>query len=456
VAGSSERHAAVSVTLGGAATMDRKSAILSVIRVSSGNFLEMYDFFVFGYYASSIGRVFFPVGNAFASLMLSLMTFGAGFLMRPLGAIVLGAYIDRRGRRAGLLLTLALMATGTLSIALVPGYATLGVIAPVLVVLGRLLQGFSAGVELGGVSVYLAEIATPGNKGFYVSWQSGSQQVAVIVVAALGVALSSQLGREQMDAWGWRIPFLIGCGIVPLLFGLRRSLAETDAFIARKHRPGTKEILQSVAANWGIVGLGMMMVTMTTVAFYMITAYTPTFGREVLKLAGTDALIVTLCVGISNLVWLPVMGALSDRIGRRPLLLTFTALTLATAYPAMRWLTSDPSFMRLLVVELWLSFLYGSYNGAMVVCLTEIMPVEVRTVGFSLAYSLATAIFGGFTPAIATALIHATENRAMPGVWLSFAAACGLAAAVLTKRFAAVVRTSRQTRGSPASPAPAP
>jgi MFS family permease len=153
----------------------------------------------------------------------------------------------------------------------------------------------------------------------------------------------------------------------------------------------------------------------------------------VLKLGGTDALVVTLCVGVSNLFWLPVMGALSDRIGRKPLLIVFTVLALATAYPAMLWLTSAPSFGRLLAVELWLSFIYGSYNGAMVVYLTEIMPSSVRTAGFSLAYSLATAIFGGFTPAVSTYLIHATENRAMPGVWLSFAAACGLVAALCAR-----------------------
>jgi MFS family permease len=271
-----------------------------------------------------------------------------------------------------------------------------------------------------------------------VSWQSGSQQVAVIIVALLGVALGSRLGREEMEAWGWRIPFFVGCAIVPLLFRLRRSLEETREFAARKHHPSIREILRSLAASWPVVVVGTMMVTTTTVAFYMITAYTPTFGREVLKLAGTDALLVTLCVGISNLVWLPLMGALSDRIGRRPLLLTFTFLMLLSAYPAMRWLTSAPSFERLLLVELWLSFLYGSYNGAMVVCLTEIMPAHVRTVGFSLAYSLATAIFGGFTPAVATALIHATDNKAMPGAWLSFAAVCGLTAALLVRRFSPV------------------
>jgi len=420
---------------------DRNSKIWSVIRVSSGNFLEMYDFMVFGYYATAIGKAFFPSGNPFVSLMLSLMTFGAGFLMRPLGAIVLGAYTDRHGRRAGLLLTLGLMSAGIFSIACMPGYATIGLLAPLLVLVGRLLQGFSAGMELGGVSVYLSEIATPGHKGFYVSWQSGSQQVAVMFAALSGVVLSSALPPEKMTLWGWRVPLLLGCVIVPFLFRLRRSLQETDEFIARNRRPSTSEILRSLTANWGIVVIGMMMVTMTTVSFYMITAYTPTFGNAVLHLASIDSLIVTLCVGASNLFWLPVMGALSDRIGRRPLLFACTILMLVTAYPAMLWLVRDPSFSKLLTVELWLSFIYGSYNGAMVVFLTEIMPIDVRTTGFALAYSLATAVFGGFTPAISTYLIHVTGNDAVPGLWLSFAAACGLLAALLAKPQNAAVET---------------
>jgi metabolite-proton symporter len=421
---------------------DRSAKIWSVIRVSSGNFLEMYDFMVFGYYASAIGKAFFPSGNPFLSLMLSLMTFGAGFLMRPLGAIVLGAYTDKHGRRAGLILTLTLMSVGIFSIACMPGYATIGLLAPLFVLAGRLLQGFSAGMELGGVSVYLSEIATPGHKGFYVSWQSGSQQVAVMFAALVGVVLSSILTPEKMTLWGWRVPLLLGCVIVPFLFRLRRSLQETEEFVARKHRPTTSEILRSLSANWGIVLIGTMMVTMTTVSFYMITAYTPTFGNSVLHLADIDSLLVTLCVGASNLFWLPVMGALSDRIGRRPLLLVFTILMLATAYPAMLWLVREPSFTRLLTVELWLSFIYGSYNGAMVVFLTEIMPIDVRTSGFSLAYSLATAIFGGFTPLISTYLIHRTGNPAVPGLWLSLAAVCGLAAALLAKPQPSVVAAS--------------
>jgi MFS family permease len=333
------------------------------------------------------------------------------------------------------------MSVGIFSIACMPSYATIGLLAPLLVLVGRLLQGFSAGMELGGVSVYLSEIATPGHKGFYVSWQSGSQQVAVMFAAMIGVVLSSVLPPEKMTLWGWRVPLLLGCVIVPFLFRLRRSLQETDEFVARKRRPSTPEILCSLTANWGIVVIGMMMVTMTTVSFYMITAYTPTFGNSVLKLASVDSLIVTLCVGASNLFWLPVMGALSDRIGRRPLLFACTILMLLTAYPAMMWLVRDPSFSKLLAVELWLSFLYGSYNGAMVVFLTEIMPVDVRTTGFALAYSLATAVFGGFTPAISTYLIHATGNNAVPGLWLSFAAAFGLIAALLAKPHSEAVET---------------
>ena len=420
----------------------RTDKVRTVIRVSSGNFLEMYDFMVFGYYASAIARTFFPAGSDFASLMLSLMTFGAGFLMRPLGAIVLGAYTDHHGRRAGLLLTLGLMAVGILSIACVPGYRTIGVVAPLLVVCGRLLQGFSAGAELGSVSVYLSEIATPGHKGFYVSWQSGSQQVAVMFAALLGVVLNSRLSTEQMAHWGWRLPLLVGCLIIPLLFVLRGSLKETGEFLARKVRPGTGEILRSLALNWRVVGLGTMLITMTTVSFYLITAYTPTYGSTVLHLATIDNLIVTLCVGASNLFWLPVMGALSDRIGRRPLLVACTVLALASAYPAMSWLVGAPSFWRLLTVELWLSCVYGSYNGAMIVYLTEIMPAKVRTTAFSLAYSLATAIFGGFTPAISTYLIHLTGNRAIPGLWLSFAAGCGLLAALFAKPYQEPVATS--------------
>lgn len=408
---------------------DRRTQFGKIFIVSSGNFLEMYDFMVFGYYASAIAKAYFPAGSEFASLMLTLMTFGAGFLMRPVGAIVLGAYIDRHGRRQGLLLVLALMAVGTLAVAFTPTYGSIGLAAPIIVLIGRLIQGVSAGVELGGVSVYLAEIAPPGRRGFYCSWQSGSQQVAVMFAAVVGLVTSSVLGGAAMDQWGWRVPFIVGCLLIPFLFVIRSRIEETEAFLSQK-RPEFIEMLRTAASNWAIILRGAMMAVMTTVFFYMITAYTPTFGSKVLSLTATDSLIVTVCVGLSNFMMLPLMGALSDRVGRQPLLFSATILALIIGYPIMAWLVAAPSFARLMTAEVTLALIYGCYNGAFIVYMTEMMPARVRTVGFSLAYSLATAIFGGFTPAVSTYLIDVTGNKAMPGAWLALAALIALVAVI--------------------------
>ncbi len=417
-------------------SIERNAVIGKVVRVSSGNFLEMYDFIVYGYYATYIAQAFFPVDNKFASLMLSLMTFGVGYLMRPLGALILGAYIDRRGRRDGLILTLSLMAVGTLSIALTPGYGKIGLFAPLIVVVGRLLQGLSAGVELGGVSVYLSEIATPGNRGFYTSWQSGSQQVAVVFTALVGILLTGRVSPSQMNAWGWRVPFVIGCLIIPILLWLRQSLEETEAFRKSQSSRTAREVFQIVLENWVLILQGMMLSVLTTTTFYLITAYTPTFGRQALHLNANGVFIVILCVGFSNFIWVPIGGALSDRIGRRKLLIVMPLLCLLSAYPAMRWLVQEPSLSRLLIVELWYSLLFGLYNGAMIPFVIEMMPQKIRTAGFSLSFSLATAVFGGFTPAISSFLIHETGNNAAPALWLSVAAALSLIAALLTWRFA--------------------
>ncbi len=401
-----------------------------VFRVASGNFLEMYDFMVFGYFAGAIGAAYFPGSSATSTLLKALATFGVGFLMRPLGAIVLGMFTDRHGRRAGLLLTLALMSVGILTLTVTPAYAAIGVLAPVLVLFGRLLQGFSAGAELGSVSVYLAEIAPPGAKGFYVSWQSASQQVAVIVAASIGVALTGVLTPAQLTSWGWRIPLALGCAVVPLLFVLRRHLRESEGFARRGTAPTIGEIARTLWQGRSAVVGGIGLVLMTTVSFYMITAYTPIFGK-LLHLPERDSLLVTAGVGASNLIWLPIMGALSDRIGRKPILIACTVLAVVTAYPAMAWLAAHPSVGRLLAVELWLSAIYASYNSAMVVYLTEVVPPQVRASGFSLAYSLATAV-GGFSPFIDTWLIDRTGNRAIPGVWLALAAIISLAAVLAT------------------------
>lgn len=416
---------------------ERRAKIKAVVRVASGNFLEMYDFIIYGYYARYIAETFFPSDNAFVSLMAAFLAYGVGFLIRPVGAIILGSYMDRHGRRKGLILSLSLMAVGTASIAITPGYDTLGILAPIIIVMGRLIQGFSSGVEIGGCSVYLAEIATPGNRGFYTSWQSGSQQVAVMLSAVLGVALTSVLPPEQMTLWGWRVPILIGCLIIPFVFWLRRTLPETEAFKNSKPPTETREVLAILGANWQIVVIGIMMSILTTTTFYTITVYTPTFGTQALGLSPDEAMLVTLCAGLSNFIWLPIGGAISDRVGRRPQLLIVPIVALVTAYPAMSWLVADPSFISLLAVVLWFSAIFGLYNGAMIPLLAEIMPDKVRTTGFSLAFVTATAVFGGFTPFISTGLIELTGDRAAPALWVSLAAAISLTGALLSRRLSA-------------------
>jgi MFS family permease len=300
-----------------------------------------------------------------------------------------------------------------------------------MVLTGRLMQGFSAGAEMGGVSVYLFEIAPAGQKGFYVAWQSVSQNVAVVFAAILGVALRFRLTTAQMNAWGWRIPFFIGSLIVPVLFVIRRRLRETEFFATQKHPPTFRQILQSVVQNWKIIGKAVMLVTLTPVMFYMLTAYIPTFGPRVLKLSYMHSFLISLCVGLSNIIWVPIGAALSDRVGRRRVLSISAFLIMVLAYPGMLYVVHHPSFGHFLGIVLGLAFIYGGFQGAVVVTLTETMPANIRSTGFSVVWSVAQAIFGGFTPAICTYLIHRTGNSAMPGAWLALAAGIALCGTLL-------------------------
>ncbi len=405
--------------------------INNVINVCLGNFFEMYDFMVFGLFASYIAKSFFPSYSLYLSLLLAFVTFGVGFLMRPLGAIVLGAYMDKHGRKKGLMLTLGLMAIGTLSIAITPSYNNIGIIAPIIILLGRLIQGFSAGAELGGVSVYLAEISSKQNRGFYVSFQSASQQLAIITSATFGFCLNEFLTKTYMETFGWRIPFIFGCLILPFLLIQRSKMDETPGFLMKKTHPTFKTIIKSSLEHLPLLVLCAFMVMFTTVSFYMITAYTPTFAKTELSLSQAKSFFLTFLIAMSNFILLPIMGALSDKIGRAKQLIIFSSICLLCAYPLMRYITDHPTFNIILGGELFLSLLYAGYNGAMVVALVEIVPSSIRTICFSLAYSLATALFGGFTPAIATQLIHMSNNKAMPAIWLTIAAFCSLTAIIL-------------------------
>jgi len=221
---------------------ERKQKMGAVIRAGSGNFLELYDFLVYAYFANYIALAFFPSGDELTRLMLALGTYGVASLARPFGAVILGSYMDRKGRRKGLILTLTLMAVGTVTVAVTPTYATIGLLAPAIITLGRVIQGFSLGVEAGGVNVYLAEIATPQTRGFYCAWQGSSQALGVMAATALGVVLTLTLTMDEMAAWGWRVPLLVGCLIIPILFWLRRSLQETEVFERSTHARTTREI----------------------------------------------------------------------------------------------------------------------------------------------------------------------------------------------------------------------
>jgi MFS family permease len=414
-----------------------RKQIGTVIRAAGGNFLELYDYLVYVYFAGYIASAYFPARNQVTSLMLALGTYGVASIARPFGAVILGSYMDRAGRRKGLLLTLSLMAAGTVSVAVTPSYSTIGLLAPLIITAGRLVQGFSLGVEAGGVNVYLAEIATPGNRGFYCSWQGASQALGVIAATALGVLLTAILSKQQMADWGWRVPLLAGCAIVPILFWLRRSLPETTVFERSVHARSTGEVVAELSRHWPLLLGACSMTVLNTTAFYFVNGYTPTYGSSALHLAPLGNFEVGFALAVTSFVLLPVFGAASDRVGRWPILFASALLVVTTAYPALSWLVAAPGFGRLLTVEVWLAILYAAYAGALVPLIAETMPEKVRSSGYAIILSLANGVFGSFTPAIATLLIASTGNRASPALWLSLTAAVSLTAAIWTWKSAA-------------------
>jgi MFS family permease len=415
----------------------RKEKIKAVIRAGTGNFLELYDFLVYAYFATYIADAFFPSESAFVSLMATFLAYAIASIARPFGAVILGSYMDRHGRRKGLLLTLTLMAIGTATLAFTPSYASIGILAPVIITVGRLIQGFSLGVEAGGVNVYLAEIATPKNRGFYTSWQGGSQALGVMAATGLGAFLTATLTMEEMASYGWRIPLIVGCAIIPILFWLRRSLQETEFFEKSTHARSTWEILRILLEHWQVLAIGVMLTILNTVMFYFVNTYTPTYGIRALHLDPLGTFSVALVVGTASFILLPVGGIISDRIGRFPTLVAVPVLVLATSYFGMAWLDAAPSFDRLLIVELWLAALYAMYAGTLVPLMAEMIPPRARSSGYSIILSLANGLFGSLTPFLATVLIETTDDRASPAYWLSACAVLSLLGSLAAWRFVA-------------------
>jgi len=408
----------------------RKFSFKPIVQVGAGNALEIYDFMIYGYYATYIAKSYFPTNSDFVSLMLSLMTFAFGFLARPIGAIVLGAYADRHGRRKGLLLALGLMSVGIIVVACTPSYSQIGIVAPIVVVCGRLLQGFSAGAELGGVVVYLAEIAQPNRRAFYTCFQVASQQFAVMAASIVGLIVLFAMPKAELADWGWRLPLLLGCMVVPILLWLRMSLSETEVFAKRKHVPTVREIGRGLVSGWRVILRCMGMSAMAVVTSQAIQTYAPTFIKS-LNLGEVAGFAIVFLVGLTTLITLPIMATVADKVNRKTMLVVVTLTAVVTAYPALSWLAGEPSAFRFGVVELWFSFLYGSYSAAQVPTMVETVPAQSRTAGYAFAQAFASAVLGGFTPAIATWLNYTFSSNAMVGVWLTIAAGISLVA-VLT------------------------
>lgn len=416
-----------------------KVAIKPIIQVAAGNALEIYDFMIYGYYARYIAQTYFPSDNEHVSLMMSLMTFAFGFLARPVGAIVIGAYTDRHGRRKGLILALTLMSLGIIAVACTPSYASIGIAAPIIVLLGRLLQGFSAGAELGGVVVYLAEIAPPTRRAFYTCWQVGSQQFAVMTASIAGLTLLYWLSPEELRTWGWRVPLLLGCAVIPVMFWLRSSLAETAVFSKKKTTPSISEICTGLVTGWKTIVLCMGMVATATVTAQTITTYAPTFIKS-LNLGESAGFLTLFFVGLSILFWLPIMATVADRVNRRSMLIVVTLLAAVTAYPMLSWLAAEPTVFKFAAFELWFSFLYASYSAVQVATMVELVPAHARTAGYSFAQAVAAAVLGGFTPAILAWLTHTFNDNAMVGVWLGINATISLMAALALNKKATAER----------------
>ena len=401
-----------------------------------GNTLEWYDFVVYAFLAGTIAKLFFPADNETASLLLTLATFGVGFVMRPVGAILLGSLADRAGRKTALMLTILLMGLGTAMIAFAPTFASIGWAAPILIVTARLIQGFSAGGELGSATAFMIESAAPGRRGFGASWQQASQAATLVVGSLLGAAVTGLMPAQDLQAWGWRIPFLIGLLIVPVGLFMRSQIDESAEFAGlgdTRERNPVRRVFASQARQL-ISGLGLVIVW--TVCTYFFLIYMPTYATRQLGLAQSASLLANGSGLLILMVLVPMFGSLSDRIGRKPLLVGSAAGIAILSYPLISVLAKFPGVGTLIGVQATMAVLIAAFTGPAPAALGELYPTHVRSTGMSLAYNGAVTIFGGFAPFIATWLIAATGNALAPAYYVVAAAVASLIALLFMKETA--------------------
>lgn len=404
----------------------RRQIIAAVV----GNTLEWYDFIVYGFMTSIISKLFFPAdGNEFISLLMATATFGVGFFMRPVGGVLLGIYADRKGRKAAMQLIMAIMALVSLLIACAPPYAAIGVAAPLLIVLARLLQGFATGGEYASATAFLVEAAPADQRGLYGSWQLVGQMLAILGGAGMGALITHNLDQGQLESWGWRIPFLIGLLIAPVGWWVRRHMDETEAFLEASQpqttAPGLGGQLQQNRRN---ILLTIGLTIPGTAGFYVLLVNMPGYVHRQFGLPLDQAFAIQMLAVAWMTVLIPFSGAWSDRIGRRPLLLWPYFIFLLMVYPGFAWLADAPSMGRLLVVQLLFCTLLGLAFGPAPTAVSELFPVRVRSTGVSIGYNLAVMIFGGFAPFIVTWLAGSTGSPIAPVYYLLLSTALGVIA----------------------------
>jgi MFS transporter, MHS family, proline/betaine transporter len=392
----------------------------NVVAISIGNGLEMYDFTVYSFFAAIIGQLFFNVGSPVAALLLSLATFGVGFVMRPLGAVLIGNYADRHGRKAALTLTIALMTLGTALIALTPTYDSIGVAATVILVVGRLLQGLSAGGEIGAASAALMESDNRQRRCYMVSWQLASQGAAALAGALVGFAINSLLEQEQILAWGWRIPFVLGLLIGPVGLYIRRNLDETHSGTDSDTSP-IRTVLKS---QWRTILCGMLMIWAGTASMYVEVFYMPTYLINELAYPPTTAFAVAVLAGLTLFLLPPVLGRLCDRLqSRKTLPMIGMALTFALIYPAFALLHDTTDLWQALAIIGVLIALFATCSSSLFVLIMEAFRRQHRASGMSMIYGFGVTLFGGFTPLLVASLIAWSDNRMAPAFYLMLALA---------------------------------
>jgi MHS family proline/betaine transporter-like MFS transporter len=409
----------------------------AVFGAAIGNLIEWFDYASYGYLAAVIAAVFFAPGDETAALLATFAVFAVSFVVRPIGGLVWGHYGDKIGRQRVLALTIIIMSVGTFAIGLIPPYASIGLAAPLLLLLCRLVQGFSASGEYAGASSFIAEYAPPNRRGLLVSMVPASTAAGLVLGATIAVLLQTGLSEADLQSWGWRVPFLVAgpLGVVGLY--IRLKLEDTPLFkeLEREHHVAQAPVLTGLRENWKQILIAFGVICLNAVGFYMILSYMPTYLSEELGFDSVTATLTTIVSVAAYVVFLPIVGTLTDRVGRKPVLFGACVLFLLLTLPSFELLSLGGVVFAVLA-QIVLGAILAGNDGVLATFLTEMFPTTVRYSSFALSFNLGNAIFGGTAPFVATFLISLTGNNFAPGYYLMAAAGVAFIALLFTKETA--------------------